>query len=211
MIFVTLKRTLVAFGCVFGLLTPVEAHAQDAFQQMHDKVSASMKYVFTNYASDRSVADYGGSQTVRRYKMIELYDRTTHICRMNNGRMAMLAKGRMETQKLVETYSNGRSWPRPGDGDFTYRSQYRFTIPLRLSSSGNTLYFDFDTPKAKMDWTGDGTSFPSRVYRERFLGNLRGRGKANEPLRRGEKELYARSPDALNTKIAGNLKSCASI
>ena len=207
-----MKFRIAAFGLVLAsamtvLALPSSVSAQDQqLYAMRDNVDEAHRQVYERYGGpEERVTNYGGSKTYRTYQMFH-WNTDRALCRTPQGKIGVLLLGTIRTQKLVETFSNGRSWPRPGDGDFTYTTRFDVVVPLRVTLSSDAFRFEYDVSGMRTRWSGDEHSWTISQYDDNFRRLLR-----NQPVqtyRNGLPSELQITAQTLESNITQLLDTC---
>lgn len=204
-----------AFGFVLTsavavLALPTSAAAQNQqLLAMRDNAEDAHVEVYDRYGGpEENMTNYGGSQTYRTYKMIR-YNSSKVLCRTSQGKIGILLFGTIRTQRLVETFSNGRSWPRPGDGDFIYTTRFDVVVPLRVTLSGGAFQFEYDLNAMRTRWSGDENSWTISQYDDNFRRLLR--NQSPQTYRNGLPSELQISAQTLESGVTEQLDTCQQV
>ena len=197
---------LATMVLALAISAPASASTQRMSAALLRQAEASFKQVFDDYGEKEESTDYGGSILYRTYIM-KAYDGKTRNCRYSDGRLAIAMNGVMTLNVFRETYSNGRPWPRPGDGTRTYEARYDVVYPVDSVVSGNTVRLEFDTSDLDLDWRGDLTRWVSEVYDRRLSSALRNRAGASMTLSSSDQTRFA-ARNAFSIWVAADLRPC---
>ncbi|UAB77393.1 hypothetical protein INR77_11325 [Erythrobacter sp. SCSIO 43205] len=200
---------LLAFAmAALGLPSAAAAQNQQLIQ-MRDGVDEAHKRVYDRYGGpEERVTNYGGSKTYRTYKMVR-WNTDRALCRTPQGKIGVLLLGAIRTQKLVETFSNGRSWPRPGDGDYTYTTRFDIVVPLRVTLTGGGFVFAYDLSAMRTRWSGDEHSWTISQYDDNFRRMLR--NQPDQTYRNGLPSELQISAQTLESNISQQLDTCQQV